>query len=395
MFETLSFWVLLILTAAAFYLTHREQVRIRAVVLILASVASLVYIIKLSPLCITLLLVTSVWTLVGLRLTRNFARSRPFVASALVFLPTLIPWILGKQAFALGWKPLSVLYFVGFSFYLIKSWTLIKDHHDDRIRNFDGFVALAYLLFFPAYVAGPMHYYNEFDETLRTPSSLTGESCVDVLLRLLCGLAKIKLIAALFMPVSLEAIKTSGRVSLHGLALGSLAYSVVIWADFSGYSDLAISTSRLLGIRTPENFNYPYAAANIREFWQRWHITFSRVLTAYLFIPISRKLQNTFGDRRAPVLTVAYLATFLFCGYWHGPTLNFLLWGLYHGLGLIVYDWYRQLMAGSLRSRAQVRPSYTGQIRRAASIVLTVIFVSFGWILFVLPTEMIFRRMPR
>jgi D-alanyl-lipoteichoic acid acyltransferase DltB (MBOAT superfamily) len=241
-----------------------------------------------------------------------------------------------------------------------------------------------------------MHYFGEFDRTIRQRSALTGEKVVDIVFRILLGLVKIKLVAALFTPISLESVKSSGRLGLRSLVIGSFAYSIVIWADFSGYSDLAISTARLIGIKTPENFNYPYAAANIRDFWQRWHITFSRVLTAYIFIPLSRRLQKVLGDRRYAVLIVAYLATFLFCGYWHGPTLNFLLWGLYHGMGLIAYDLYRQ--ATTRRRLLKKDKSTASSLQRlsyAVSVMLTFSFVSFGWILFVLPTDMLLKRLSR
>ncbi len=396
MFETLFFWVLLLITAASFHLTSASHVRARAATLAAASLLAVAFVVRLNPIWILLLVITSVWIFAGLRLTRALGESRPFLASWLVFLPVLIPWVLGKQAVALAWTPLTILYFVGFSFYLIKAWTLIKDFHDGRIEQLDPLVMLAYFFFFPAYIAGPMHYFGEFDRTLRNPSALSGERLVDIVFRILLGFVKIKLVAALFTPVSLEAASAAGRLGWRSLVIGSFAYSIVIWADFSGYSDLAIGTARLLGIETPENFNYPYAAANIREFWQRWHITFSRVLTGYIFVPLSRRLQKLFGDRRSPVLILAYLVTFLFCGYWHGPTLNFLLWGIYHGIGLLVYDLYRQ---GTMqrRLRRKEKPSFRllAPISHAVSVALTFSFVSLGWILFVLPADMVFRRLTR
>jgi D-alanyl-lipoteichoic acid acyltransferase DltB (MBOAT superfamily) len=396
MFETSLFWALLVLTAAAFYITSASQVRTRATILTVASVIALVFVVKVNPLWIVFLIGTSLWIIAGLKVTRRMAANRPVLASWLVFLPVLVPWVLGKQAVAVGWTPLTILYFVGFSFYLIKAWTLIKDYHGNRIERLDPFMVLAYFLFFPAYIAGPMHYFGEFEKTIRGPSRLDGQALVDVIFRVLLGFVKIKLVAALFTPVSLEAVKASGHIGLRGLVVGSFAYSIVIWADFSGYCDLAISTSRVMGIQTPENFNYPYAAVNIRDFWQRWHITFSRVLTTYMFIPIARRLQRTLGNRRKAPLIVSCLITFLFCGYWHGPTLNFMLWGLYHGAGIVVYDLYRQV-ANKRRLKRNGKPifPYAGPLARLASGVLTFSFVSLGWIFFVLPAGMIFRGLYR
>lgn len=393
MFETPLFWALLLLAAALFRVAGTERVRARAASLAVAGVVALLFVVGLNPFLVLYLVAASLWIFFGLKLTRRLGESRPYFASFLVFLPVLVPWVLGKQSAAGGWKPLDFLYFVGFSFFLIKAWTLIKDFHDGRVERLDLFVVLAYFLFFPAYVAGPMHLYGEFEKSLREPSPLDGEAVVDVLFRILLGFVKIKLLAALFTPLSLEAAKASGVLTLRGLVLGSFAYSVVIWADFSGYSDLAIATSRVVGIKTPENFNYPYAAANIRDFWQRWHITFSRVLTGYVFVPVSRKLNKAFGERRHAVLVTSYLATFLFCGYWHGPTLNFLLWGLYHGAGLVVYDIYRQgATKRRLKRKGKPRFRYAEPLGRAASVALTFSFVSLGWVFFVLPAGMIFKR---
>jgi alginate O-acetyltransferase complex protein AlgI len=388
MFETPLFWALLLITAAAFHISSEGQARIRAAVLVVASVIALVFVVKLNPAWVLFLVATSVWIVVGLRWTKPLAERRSYLASFLVFLPILIPWALGKQAVALDWPPLSVLYFVGFSFYLIKAWTLIRDYHDGRIEHVDPFVALAYFLFFPAYVAGPMHFYSEFEGSVRRPLGLDGEALVDVVFRVLLGFVKIKLIAGLFLPVSLEAVRESGVVSVRRLGIGSFAYSVVIWADFSGYSDLAIATSRLAGIQTPENFNYPYAAGNIREFWRRWHMTFSRVLMSYVFVPISRKLQAATGRRGRAILITSLLLTFLFCGYWHGPTLNFLLWGLYHGLGIVVYDLYQR----RLKRKGEPLFPYAETLGRGLGVLLTFSFVSLGWVFFALPTGMIFRR---
>lgn len=393
MFETPLFWALLLVSAALFRVAGIERVRVRAASLAVASIVALLFVVGLNPFLVLYLVAASLWILFGLRLTRRLGETRPYLASFLVFLPVVAPWVLGKQAAALQWKPLDFLYFVGFSFYLIKAWTLIKDYHDGRVERPDTFVVLAYFLFFPAYIAGPMHLYGEFEATLREPSTLDGEAWVDVLFRMLLGFVKLKLVAALLTPVSLDALKASGALTLRGLFVGSFAYSVVIWADFSGYSDLAIATSRVVGIKTPENFNYPYAAANIRDFWQRWHMTFSRVLTSYVFVPVSRKLNAALGGRRRTVMVASYLATFLFCGYWHGPTLNFLLWGLYHGAGLIVYDLYRQgATKRRLKRRGKPLFPYAEPLGRAASTALTFCFVSLGWVFFVLPAGTIFRR---
>ena len=132
-----------------------------------------------------------------------------------------------------------------------------------------------------------------------------------------------------------------------------------------------------MGVKVPENFQLPYLARNLREFWQRWHITFTRFLTQYLFVPFVRLFQRRIATASAAMTTaVAYLITFLFCGFWHGSTLNYLVWGLYHGLGLAAYDYYRQRRLAAARTLRRVP---------AAFALITFLFVSLGWVFFTLP----------
>ena len=136
----------------------------------------------------------------------------------------------------------------------------------------------------------------------------------------------------------------------------------------------------------PENFNWPYLARSVRDFWQRWHITFSRALTAHLFFPIARNLSRRWSGHPAGVTAATYVVTFAFCGYWHGPTLNFVLWGLYHATGLIAVDWNQR------RRRTRRLGAVSNHfVVRFVSIAGTFIFVSLGWILFALPVEALLR----
>ena len=169
--------------------------------------------------------------------------------------------------------------------------------------------------------------------------------------RIALGLFKVKILAPLFLPLGLDSFSLAHRPTPKQLVIAAFVYSFILFWNFSGYSDLAIGISRLIGIKTPENFTSPYLAPNIREFWQRWHISFSRVLTSYLFVPLSRALGNKLGERPRAILIIAYLITFTFCGYWHGPTANFLLWGVYHAVGLIIYDVYRGYAVKQRRKR--------------------------------------------
>jgi D-alanyl-lipoteichoic acid acyltransferase DltB (MBOAT superfamily) len=146
------------------------------------------------------------------------------------------------------------------------------------------------------------------------------------------------------------------------------AYAVQIWADFSGYSDIAIGTALLLGFRLKENFDSPYRAADLAEFWRRWHISLSTWLRDYLFFSLP-------GNRRGGAAPYANLVvTFVLGGLWHGTTWAFAGWGLVHGAGLAV-----QRFVEARRPRLAAPPS---PWRRALGVVVTFHVVSFAWILF-------------
>lgn len=397
MFDSGIFWATLLATAALSRALGPGRHRLRATLLAAASLVVLATVLQLPPLLLAALGAIPLWLQLGLRLTRGLAARRPFLAAFAVFLPVLVPWVLGKEALARGLAPLDLLHFVGYSFLLVKCWTYIKDSIDGRIRDATPGTVLAYLVHFPTYTAGPMHLYGEFEASLKSPRPLDAAGWVDVVFRTLLGLTKVKLLAPLLTPLSLTAIREAGQLSPATLVLGALAYSLVIWLDFSGYSDIAIALSRGMGVETPENFANPYFSKNIRVFWQRWHITFSRILTAYVFVPLSRALTTKTRVGPRTVMVAAYLGTFCFCGYWHGPTPGFVLWGLWHAAGLIVYDLYRQAALKRRLHRARAggtaggaaagaaAPRWRSKARDAAAVGLTFVFVSLGWIFFALP----------
>jgi alginate O-acetyltransferase complex protein AlgI len=124
------------------------------------------------------------------------------------------------------------------------------------------------------------------------------------------------------------------------LWLAAIGYSIQIYCDFSGYSDMAIGTARMIGYDLPENFNMPYAAASVTEFWRRWHMTLSAWLRDYLYIPLG-------GNRRGAARTyVNLMLTMLLGGLWHGASWNFVLWGGLHGVALAIHRFYRQRAHG-------------------------------------------------
>jgi len=156
------------------------------------------------------------------------------------------------------------------------------------------------------------------------------------------------------------------------LLLGALGLRILM--DFSGYSDIAIGLGQLMGIRLPENFNWPYVARNLQEFWHRWHISLSSWIRDYVYIPL--------GGNRHGLARKAFnaLAAFALCGLWHGPAWNFVLWGVYHGLGLAISSNYRVALGAPGRWVSGVMAAVP-----LLSWALTTLFVFVGWLYFFYP----------
>jgi len=300
-----------------------------------------------------------------------------------------VVWSLGKIGSSLDIGSLSWLFVLGGSFLVVKVWTFLKDLHDGRLKDPEPLLFLAYCFFFPCFVSGPMHYYGEFGRALHERTPFDGRAAVDHGFRILHGLVKVVVLSAILRPFSLQVVQDLGIAQVDGLELAgrAIVYSLVLYLDFSGYSDIVIGAGGILGVRVPENFRLPYLAPNIREFWQRWHITFTRVLTQYLFVPLTRTLQGRSPELSArATASLGYLITFVFCGFWHGSTLNFLAWGAFHGGGLSVYDAYRNRLMRRARERRQPLRPVAGP-KRMLMTCATFLFVSAGWLLFVLPLE--------
>ncbi|MEL6674153.1 MAG: MBOAT family protein [Bacteroidota bacterium] len=187
-----------------------------------------------------------------------------------------------------------------------------------------------YISLFPQLVAGPIVRYQDWYGQLKD-RHIPGLELSEGASRFVIGLAKKVLIADQLAPIADKAFSLAPEQLSPGLAwLGILCYSLQIYFDFSGYSDMAIGLGRMLGFQLPENFNYPYISRSIREFWRRWHISLSTWFRDYLYLPLG-------GNRLGNYRTYFNLATvFVLCGLWHGANWAFLFWGIYHGFWLML-----------------------------------------------------------
>jgi alginate O-acetyltransferase complex protein AlgI len=378
-FDSLTFWAALLALGAFAILFGERREGLLAGAVIAVSVLILHRVIGMSAWSLAAIAATGLMTAWSAQRKWN-----PW----LVFTPVLLLWMAGKLGTAWPSSALGWLSFLGFSFMLVKVWTLLKDARTGQATDVRSLTVLSYLFYFPTYIAGPMHYYTEFRSAVRDPRLPNPAELVDLVFRILLGMIKVKFIVPLLKPASLAGLTNAGELHAAGLCGASFAYYAVIYCDFSGYSDMAIAATRLAGLTAPENFRQPYFAANIREFWQRWHITFSRVLTNYIFVPISRALVARWSMRRETVMISSYLVTFLFCGFWHGSTFNFLLWGMYHAGGLILYDLYKPWATKRrLKAKRPAIPAWRATLSHAAAVSGTLLFVTAGWIFFALPTK--------
>jgi alginate O-acetyltransferase complex protein AlgI len=227
---------------------------------------------------------------------------------------------------------LEIILPVGISFYTFQSMAYTIDIYTGRVKPTENFADfMLFVAFFPQLVAGPICRAGELLPQIRDPRKTIPDMHEPVTL-VASGLAK-KMVLATFITTRLvdDAFIAPSNYSSLELWVAAWGYTAVVYLDFSGYTDLARGTSMLLGYRLPENFNAPYAATNIGEFWRRWHMTFSRWLRQYIYYPMG-------GSKAGAARTYFNLAaTFLIGGLWHGAHWKFVIWGAIHGTVLVLY----------------------------------------------------------
>jgi alginate O-acetyltransferase complex protein AlgI len=220
---------------------------------------------------------------------------------------------------------------IGISFFTFQALSYIIDVYREKITPQENFITLGlYISLFPQLIAGPIvRYHNIAQELLDRAVSTKG--LAEGIQRFLFGLSK-KVLLANPLAVVADQIFAMPETELTApLAwLGAICYTLQIYYDFSGYSDMAIGLGRIFGFHFLENFNYPYISRSISEYWRRWHISLSHWLRDYVYIPLG-------GNRRGYARTQLNLVfVFFLCGLWHGASWNFLVWGLYHGFFVLL-----------------------------------------------------------
>jgi D-alanyl-lipoteichoic acid acyltransferase DltB (MBOAT superfamily) len=273
---------------------------------------------------------------------------------------------------------------LGFSYLAFRLIHTLRDRQTGRLPSVTLAEYLIYAVFFPAFSSGPIDRIERFLKDLRSPAPLDWIEGGEAARRLVVGLFKKFALADTLAIFALNAQVATQVTNSAWLWVMLYAYALQIYFDFSGYTDIALGTARVLGIRLPENFNNPYARTNLTMFWNNWHMTLTQWVRAYFFNPVTRWLRvKQSGLSPVIVMAAGQLGTMLLIGLWHGVTANFITWGLWHGLGLFAQnrwsEWAKRTLLGRVESVwGKKLVSFSGWL-------LTFHYVAFGWVWFCLP----------
>lgn len=274
----------------------------------------------------------------------------------------------------LDWITLDILLPVGISFYTFQALSYTIDVYQHKMRHTHDIVAFfAFISFFPQLVAGPIERATNLLPQFLKPRSFSYEQAVDGMQQILWGLFKKMVIADNCSRIVDIIFNEYQQMGSWQLLLGAVFFTFQIYGDFSGYSDIAIGTAKLLGIKLMKNFDYPYFSRNIAEFWRRWHISLTTWFRDYIYIPLG-------GSRKGKIISIRNtFIIFLVSGFWHGANWTFVCWGLFHALMFLpllltsTNRKYRGIVANG-----RILPS----LKDITQIITTFFIVVIGWILF-------------
>ena len=289
--------------------------------------------------------------------------------------------------------PLDVRW-LGFSYLAFRLIHTLRDRQAGRLPGVNLREYLIYLLFFPSFTAGPIDRLERFQKDLRAAPGPAAADLGEGARRLALGLVKKFILAD---GLAFMAMNSTNAVLVKGAGWAWVllyAYTLQIFFDFSGYTDIAIGLGRILGFHLPENFNGPYLKRNLTLFWNSWHITLTAWFRGYFFNPLTRSLRKS-RWKLSPVLVLLLVqtSTMVLIGMWHGVSWNFLIWGVWHGAGLFVQNRWSDWVGPRLGTWGE-RPVQAGLLT-AGGWLLTFQYVSLGWVWFALPAPEVSMRFLR
>ena len=277
--------------------------------------------------------------------------------------------MMGQMGLSADWPLLHLVLPVGISFYTFQALSYTIDVYRGDVRAERDWIGFAtYIAFFPQLVAGPIERAHRMLPQFAAPRSFSSEEAVLGCRQLLWGFVKKVVVADNCAPIVEQIFANPESSGGSALLYGTVLFAFQIYADFSGYSDIAIGAARLFGIRLSTNFDNPYFATSIPDFWRRWHISLTSWFRDYVYIPLG-------GSRKGKGKTfVNTVAVFSLSGLWHGANWTFVLWGFYHGL--LFLPW---CMGWLKRTKG---PDTRGFFERVPAMLLTFLLVCIGWVLF-------------
>lgn len=278
---------------------------------------------------------------------------------------------------------MEVILVLGLSFYILRAISYNADIYLGKIPATSSFLDFSiYISFFPQLLSGPIARAGDFLLQLKDGGAKKIENFPENIALILLGLfKKLVISSSLVLSITDDVFAVPENHSFLIVLLTVFAYSLVIYFDFSGYSDMAIGFAGLMGFKSPINFNTPYLATNLQDFWRRWHVSLANWIRDYVYIPLG-------GNRKGNIRKYLNLMmAMIMVGLWHNLTTNFVIWGGIHGLGLVITHFYQDTKAKkilNIASRLNLSP-----VRNLKNILtkffwwfMTFNFVSFAWIFF-------------
>ena len=283
---------------------------------------------------------------------------------------------LGWWSLELGYSPIidapNLLLPVGISFYTFQTMSYTIDIYREKYKPAKSFLDFAcYAAFFPQLVAGPIVRFDHFNEQIKKPLKTNNKRFRLAITLIIYGLFK-KMIFADNFALHVNAIFSTGAPLDNVIIIywGALLFGLQIYCDFSAYTDIAIGSAYLFGIKLPENFDGPYSAKSPQEFWRKWHISLSTWLRDYLYISLG-------GSRHGPKrMYAALMITMVLGGLWHGASWNFALWGLFHGVILIIH---RLISSNKL---SEIISNNLPIFYKLSSLIITQWLIFLSWLIF-------------
>jgi len=270
---------------------------------------------------------------------------------------------------------LKIILPVGISFYTFQTMSYTIDIYRKEIVPSNNFISFAaFVAFFPQLVAGPIERAKNLLPQMLRKRKFNYNQSVSGLKLILNGMFKKVVIADSLAPIVDEIFINYSNLDGGILLLGSLYFSIQIYCDFSGYSDIAIGISKLFGFEIMSNFKFPYFSRNIGEFWRRWHISLSSWFRDYLYIPLGGSRKGRFSSIRNIFII------FTVSGLWHGANLTFVFWGLFHAILFLPSFFFKtnRKYRSTIVSEGKLLPNY----KDFYNIIITFSLVTFGWIFF-------------